>query len=572
MKKYTIYILLVLLGITLGWGLSKGLNNSKEVEPEHVHEEKEEIWTCSMHPQIRQNHPGKCPICGMELIPASQVEEGNKSTFKMSEEAVRIANIQTYTITSSNPQDNLELSGKIRADERRESSIVTHFAGRIEQLFVSFTGEQINKGQKIAKIYSPELISAQREILESNRIKETNPELFKAAKQKLLSLKISENQINLLLERKEIQENFVIYAEQTGVINQKNVSVGDYLKKGQVLFTLQDLSKVWAEFDVYENDLERFKSSGVLEFTTPALPNETFTAKVEFVDPIIQTNSRTAKVRATLNNAQQKLKPEMFIEGTFQGLQQDNAQIMVPKSAVLWTGKRSVVYLKKPHETVPTFEYKTIQIGNSFGDKYEVINGLELGDEVVSNGAFVLDASAQLNNQYSMMNQKLLSTVSDTEEKNYKNSTPNTFKRQLNQALLPYLDLKNALAEDNKEKAMSALNNFAQTLEKVDMELVQGDAHVTWMQLKKKMSDDLNIMQNIKSLDDIRKGFIKLSAHWITCLQSFGVDHTMLYIQYCPMADNNEGASWISEEEDIRNPYYGSSMLSCGEIVDTIME
>ncbi|SFT48113.1 membrane fusion protein, Cu(I)/Ag(I) efflux system [Lishizhenia tianjinensis] len=574
MKKYIIYILLILLGAILGWGISGGFKtpNSEASEHQHSHEGKEEIWTCSMHPQIRQDHPGKCPICGMELIPASQVEKGDKSTFKMSEEAIRIANIQTSVIGSNSTNKRLQLSGKIKADERRESSIVTHFTGRIEQLYVSFTGEQIRKGQKIAELYAPELIAAQQELLEAYQIKGTSPELFRAAKQKLLALKISESQIQQVLERQNIQENFVIYAEQSGAINQKKISVGDYLKRGQVLFTLQDLSKVWVEFDVYEQDLELLNSHGVLNFTTPALPNETFTAKVEFVDPIIQATSRTAKVRATLNNSQQKLKPEMFVEGTFEGLQQAHSQILVPKSAVLWTGERSVVYLKKQDETAPTFEYKTIEIGNAYRDQYEVLNGLNIGDEVVTNGAFVLDASAQLNNQYSMMNQNLLSATSDSEIKTFKNTTSKTFKKQLNQTLLSYLELKNALAADDQEKAIEALNKFVQALNKVDMNLVKGDAHITWMKLKKELDSDIEVIQNNDELDQMRKGFIQLSDHWITCLKTFGIENKLLYVQYCPMADNNKGASWISEEEDIINPYYGSSMLSCGEIVDTIKE
>lgn len=415
MKKYIIHIGILGIGLVLGWLI---FGKNEIVAPDnnsHTHsppESEEQIWTCSMHPQIRKNEPGNCPICGMTLIPADNKSSENEFILEMTDEAVKLSNIQTTTLTSlGHETETLELSGKIQKNEENAASLVTQISGRIEKLYVNYTGEQINKGQKIASIYSPTLINAQKELLEANKLKETNPALLESSKNKLRNWKITDEQISTILSEQKIQETFVIYAQYSGVIINKKVSVGDHLKEGEVLFDIQNLNSLWVIFDAYENYLNAISVGDEITFTTTALPTEMFKTKVTFIDPTINPVTRTVSVRAEVNNRNKKLKPEMFVQGTINQSNNYTANqdtnVFVPKSAVLWTGKRSVVYLKLPKTEIPSFEFREIELGQTIGNQYMVTQGLKNGDEVVTNGAFFIDAAAQLNNQSSMMNRKV---------------------------------------------------------------------------------------------------------------------------------------------------------------------
>lgn len=416
MKKYLIYIGILSLGLVLGWIIFSNPSNEtpkNDLTENHSHEEEtEEIWTCSMHPQIRKNEPGKCPICSMSLVPLKDDGNGSEIVLEMTDEAVRLSNIQTTVLNNSEIKSgSLELSGKIQKNEENAASLVTQISGRIEKLYVSYTGEQVNKGQKIAQIYSPTLINAQKELLEADKLKGTSPALFEASKTKLRNWKITDEQISKILSEQKVQETFPIYAAYSGVILNKKVSVGDHLKAGEVLFDIQNLSSLWVIFDAYENDLYSINMGDEITFTPAAFPSEIFKTKVAFIDPTINPTTRTVSIRAEVSNRSKKLKPEMFVQGTI-SLSKDNAinqdeQVFVLKSAVLWTGLRSVVYLKLPKAKIPSFEFREIEIGSTVGDKYLVTKGLKQGDEVVTNGAFIIDAAAQLNNQSSMMNRNI---------------------------------------------------------------------------------------------------------------------------------------------------------------------
>lgn len=573
MKKYLINTSFLLAGLLLGWLIFNNSSND-EAETDDKHSESEnQIWTCSMHPQIRQPEPGDCPICGMDLIPLEENSNENPLVFSMSEEAVKIANIQTTKIgETGNSENGIALSGKIKPDETASSSVVTHVSGRIEKLYVSYTGQSVAKGQKVAEIYSPQLISAQKELIEANKVKSSNPNLYNAAYNKLKNWKLNDNQIESILKSESIIETFSIYAQFSGVIKTKKVSVGDYLKEGEVLFDLQSLSKVWAVFDVYETDIANVKVGDPLEFTTTSYPDEKFTAKVNFIDPLINPSTRTISVRANIQNSNSKLKPDMFINGWIKDSPNQNTTLLVPKSAVLWTGKRSVVYLKLPNQTVPSFEYSNIEIGDAVGDSYQVISGLKSGDEVVTNGAFVIDASAQLNNQSSMMNQNLvMPNKNSTSSKipDYVDQTDEKFKFQLNGLLSTYYNLKDAFVNDKADLATSEARNLLISLGKVNMSLLKGDAHKYWMMQQEKIQAKSKKLVNTNKIEDQRILFNDISNALKNSLKAFGTV-SLSYEQFCPMANDKKGAYWLSPYKAIRNPYFGSSMMKCGETKDSI--
>ena len=577
MKKYKIYMVAIFalaIGLLLGWFMFN--NNTQPVQKQSEHnsnQAKSEIWTCSMHPQIRQNEPGDCPICGMDLIPASQAISDNEIGFQMTADAIQLANIQTSIIGNNGATEGstLKLNGRIQANETKSASLVTHISGRIEKLDVSYTGEQVNKGQKIATIYSPELITAQKELLEAQKIQDISPGLLTAAKNKLKYWNIGEQVIQDILTSGAIRETFNIYADHSGVVKQKRVSVGDYLSTGEVLFDVQNLYTLWALFDVYENNLSQVKIGRTIFFTTPSAPNKRFKAKITFVNPVIDPNTRVATIRAEVSNTTGKLKPEMFVTGELQTSQKSD-NLTVPKSAVLWTGQRSVIYVKIPNTDIPSFEYREIEIADATASGYAVVSGLQYGEEVVTNGAFVIDASSQLNNQVSMMNKNVMvkNAIHSNHLPDYTNTTPQIFKEQLTELAGTYLLLKDALVESDQQKAVENANDILIKAEKVDMSLVKDKAHIYWMEQLKAIQSHGKKIGESEDIEEQRKQFDFLSQALIKSLKVFGVEGDTFYVQHCPMANDNTGADWLSKHEKILNPYFGEKMLTCGTVQDTI--
>ncbi len=573
-KKIGIYAGLIIGGFILGW-LFFGRNSNeatteKNNKTENVNDV--ETWTCSMHPQIKLPEPGDCPICGMDLIPLDQNANSNPLVLEMTEDAVKLMNIETTIIGNVNQStEGIRLSGKVISNETTTASIVTHIPGRIEKLYVAFTGEEIRKGQIIAKIYSPNLITAQKELIEAAKIKDVNPSLFEATVNKLKYWKITDRQINEILQTKKVKESFGIYAEHSGIVSNKRVSVGDHLMEGGVLFDIQNLNKLWVEFDAYESDIQSIHIGDELTFTTPSIANKEYTAKITFIDPVINPKTRSASVRVEINNADKKLKPEMFATGFIAKKTVSSQQIFIPKSAVLWTGTRSVVYVKQKDVTIPSFEFREIEIGSSSGDSYLVLNGLENGEEIVTKGAFIIDASAQLNNQSSMMNRKVSGAEIKKETKvpDFKTETPPDFKNQLSAVVDAYYILKDALITSDVKKSNTSSLKLVEEIKNTDMSLLKGDAHLYWMEQMDMIKKHAIKITTLNDIDKQRSNFEMISSSIINSSKAFGINSNA-YVLFCPMASDNEGAFWLSKESSIENPYFGEDMLTCGSIEDTI--
>lgn len=400
--------LFVALGLFLGWiffhtgtPASDGHDHSEEAKTP-------DIWTCAMHPQIRMDKPGKCPICAMDLIQLNQGDHGSMdpSAIHLSKEAAQLANVQTTVVSRQNPSTEIRLYGKVSADERSVQSQVAFFPGRIEKLHVSFTGEQVRKGEPLATVYSPELITAQQELIEAAKSKQAHPELYDAAKERLLQWKLTDNQIDEIERSSTVRPTLEISSTTSGIVTARKVNNGDYVGQGTVMFEIADLSSVWILLDAYESDLPYLKKGDRLNFTVRALPGTTLSGTILFIDPVVDPVNRVARVRAEVNNASGKLKPEMFVTGiATSGLPEYANAMVIPKSAVLWTGKRSLVYIRQQGDE-PVFRIREIGLGPVIGDSYVVTEGLSEGEEIVTEGAFSVDAAAQLEGKQSMMNRE----------------------------------------------------------------------------------------------------------------------------------------------------------------------
>ncbi len=414
-ENYKLVLAVLVIGLFLGWlffhssGDATTPAEKATVAESHDHEAEATIWTCSMHPQIRMDHPGKCPICAMDLVPLNSLqsdeEQMNPNEIAMTESAAKLAEIQTMTVSKGAPEKTVYLQGKVHADERNIAELTARFGGRIEKLFVNFTGQQVKKGEKLATIYSPNLVTAQRELLESIALKDSRPSLYNAAKSKLKLWDLTDGQIASIEEKGEPLLYFDILSPITGTVMMRHVSLGDYVKEGNALFQIINLTRVWVMFDAYESDLPWVKTGDQVNFTIQAIPGKNFKGKVSYIDPFINSATRVAKVRVEIANPKLDLKPEMFVNGTVQSKIAENSNdLLIPKSAVLWTGKRSVVYVKVPERENPTFLYRQIELGPEAGNFYVITDGLSEGEEIAVNGVFKIDAAAQLQGLPSMMN------------------------------------------------------------------------------------------------------------------------------------------------------------------------
>jgi len=580
-NKYVKYSLILILGTFIGWLVFHPSQNKEEKHDQSAEVAQGTIWTCAMHPQIRMEQPGKCPICGMELIPLvkSSITSIDPSAIHLSKEAAQLANVLTSVVSKQKPVKEVRLYGKVQADERLFQSQTAHVPGRIERLSINFTGETVAIGQILAEIYSPELITAQQELLETVRTKNLQPELYEASKEKLRQWKLTDDQIAKIESSGVVQNNFEVVSNTSGTVTARRVNTGDHVSQGTVLFDIADLSKVWVMFDAYESDLQILHIGEKLSFTLQALPGIQFSGNIIFIDPVIDPVTRVAKVRVETGNQSGKLKPEMFATGiVLTTLNEYRNNMIIPKTAVLWTGKRSVVYVKQPGDE-PIFKLREIGLGPMLGESYVITEGLTDGEEIVTSGTFSVDAAAQLEGKPSMMNQGGGKTSSmpgmimpgdNSKEIPDKMEVSMDFTIQLNTIFDQYIILKDAFVQSDSKKVKQSARQVQQALSKVAMKQLTGESHLQWMDISGEMDNQIKLVISSDNIEEQRIAFSGFSDQFHKAIKTFGLMRKTVYYQFCPMAFDNKGAYWLSESKTIQNPYFGEKMMDCGETKETL--
>ncbi|MGB2088003.1 MAG: efflux RND transporter periplasmic adaptor subunit, partial [Psychroflexus salarius] len=527
----------LVLGVFLGAILFSSEDN-KEAHDHSQEQADETVWTCSMHPQIRKDEPGDCPICGMDLIPASSMEDDvDPDAIRMSKTARKLAQVETMSVGNEDQKSSMNFSGRLEVNQDNTSSISANFKARIERLYINEEGEEVQKGQVIAELYAPEIQILKEELALAR--KQQNEVLLKAITNKIENYELSLSDIQSL-ENGRLK----LRSPKNGVISSLNVQQGDNVKTNQNLMNIVDLSTLWAIVDVYESDLNRIKEGDELRVSIPN--EENVTGKVTFVSPVLNANSRSAKARVVVYNPNRNLKPGVFITAELMNKKSESAEnqvLMVPKSAVLWTGKRSVVYQQLENKNGVYFKMKQVETGASSKDSIEILSGLEVGDQIVTQGAFSIDSEAQLSNKPSMMNPSKPHREIEIAESDLSNSN-------LEQLLSKYLELKNILVQDNFSQAQGSFKDF--------------------ISIFKEQNSNLNIQQDFKNIEALREEFQLISQIMIKIVKKAEGLPKTIYIQNCPMADDNSGADWLSYSDAIRNPYFGSAMLKCGSVIDSI--
>jgi Cu(I)/Ag(I) efflux system membrane fusion protein len=420
-----------------------------------------------MHPQIKLPKLGKCPICFMDLIPLDAGDdEGGEREISVSPYAAKLMELETSVVSRQFMAAEVRMIGKVAYDETRVSYISAWVAGRIDRLYVDYTGIPVKQGEHLAELYSPELLTAQEELIQaistqkklinsqSSLLLDTAEQTIVAAREKLRLWGFTAEQIAKIEERGTPSDHMTIYSPVGGIVIHKNAQEGMYVKTGSKIYTIADLSRVWIQLDAYESDINWLRYGSAVEFSTESYPGEIFKGTISFTDPIINPATRTAKVRVIVENASRKLKPGMFVRaivrpqvgengrimnpdlagkwispmhpeivkdepgpcdvcgmplvtaeslGYVDSEDDSNAPLLIPVTAALKTGKRAVVYVEIPDQEKPTYEGREVALGMRLGDFYIVKSGLKEGERVVSRGAFKLDAELQIRAKPSMM-------------------------------------------------------------------------------------------------------------------------------------------------------------------------
>jgi len=566
LSKTIVFPLILGLGIFIGW-IS---NTSTPPVSSEIHAHgASEVYSCSMHPQIRQNQPGNCPICGMNLVQSTSLQTTtDPNAIQLSEDAQKLADIQTLKVTKSLPSIVLHLNGRVWPDKRKTAVQTTHISGQIEQLLIESKGQYIKAGEIIAYVYSPDLIEAQNELFEAFAMKEAQPELFEATRKKLENWKLTSAQIDTILRLGEPIESFPLVSEWTGMILDKYVSKGSHIERGTQLYEIVNLKSVWVTFDLYENDLKTVHVGDKINMEFSSYPGNIFLGQVNFINPIVDPATQVAQIRVIYTNTFKPVYPGTSVKGLLNSQPKDNQKIIIlPKTAILWTGKRSIVYVKDPTSNEPTFHLREVILGALNTSGYAIEKGLEVGEEVVVNGVFTIDAAAQLAGKNSMMNLSHLKTSKESsdEKKTGKINPSSSVTLTLKKMTDAYLNIKNALALKNHNIITSEAALIISQLS--DQKNFSADIdQPTLIQLNKVMQE----INATKKIDEVYGPFAEISDLFYDFLDHYKIKKLTLFRQYCPMAFDNKGAYWLSNTQEIYNPYFGEEMRFCGEVKEQL--
>lgn len=602
------FVVVFALGLVLG-GIDFTSGPSKGTQPES---ETATIFTCSMHPQVRLEDPkAKCPLCEMDLIAWTP---GNDDPRRLAfdEEALALARVETTPVTRLYPRDEVRLYGTLRPDETRVERVAASFAGRIERLFVDHEAMNVQSGDHFAEVYSPELLAARDELRQARLAHERSGSsitrrALDAARERLRLLDLTPAQIEAAEEGRATGDRSTIFSPEGGVVTDLTVRAGDYVERGQRLATIADLSRLWLELEASASQLARLRWGQRVEFTVETHPGEVFEGKISFVEPVVDERRRTAVVRVAVDNADRRLRPGSFVTATvtvrltddgvlpaedFAGtwvcsmhpevvepgrddcdvcgmdlvraeslglvttVDDERAPLVVPRSSVLETGRRAIVYVAVGSDEAPVFEVRDIVTGARTRDHVIVRSGLRERERVVHHGAFKIDSEMQIAGKPSSM-------VAATPTTETVFDVPPAFAASIADVLARHLDAQEFLARDDHAGFVAALAPLRAAIEAVPQAELSTEARGTWRRIAARAvgrRDPIDIERARRTFEGMAHAMIELveSFDWAPA--------DTVRLAFCPMAFDDRGAEWLQREERVFNPYFGASMLRCGEI------
>ena len=544
MKTVLIILIVVVLAGAGGWFAAKRTGAPAKASQQG---RKVLFYQSPMHPWIKSDQPGNCTICGMKLVPVYEGDKGFDAAGEgvtLSPNVINVINVATEEVKRGALARTLRVAGTIDADDRRHRVISAYVGGRIEKLAVNYVGAHVKAGEPLAVLYSPELLTAEREyaaLAEKGQTTE-GKRWLDAAAQRLRRLGLTDEQIAKVPAK--TGDHTEIVAPMSGTVISRFVYEGQYVKEGDKLFEIADLSKMWFLFDAYERDLPWLTERQEIEVTTPAAPGKIYRSTIAFIDPHLNEMTRSSKVRVELENPVTRNRHELYHRIYAEGrvkIEQPDATL-ISRRAVLNPGGKPLTYVDMGGGR---YERRELKLGKEGDDSWEVLEGVKEGEKVVSNGNLLIDAQAQLEGIASSMPQEPAETPA---------------------ALNNYFTLVDAVGAALAADDLAHYNESAPKLHAAMPGLMEvADAQEQWRPILKRISDagHLGVAADLKNA---RKAFLPLS---VAVADLAKTSRAPVKIYSCPMVDQavpgapNPGV-WIQLKAPMRNPFFGAEMLECG--------
>jgi Cu(I)/Ag(I) efflux system membrane fusion protein len=552
MKTFiTIIITALIVGTATWFSLRDKTENAGSTERKPLY------YQSAMHPWIKSDKPGRCTICGMELTPVYPGdkgfdESGGEGVVALSHSQVQVMNVATEEVAIRDLKQTLEVAGTIDDDERTHRIVSAYVDGRIDMLFANHHGAPVVKGEPLMMIYSPTLLQAEREY---RRL--TGP-LKDAAALRLKQMGLTDDQIAEVPNKPEDALYSMILAPVSGTVITHTAYEGKYVTEGENLAEIGDFSSMWFLFDAYEQDLPFIKFGQKIDITLPSQPGKTYPGVVSFIDPNFNETTRTTEVRVDLANPEIDGRRELFHKVYAEGVLKIESPpvLTVPRSAVIQTGPQAFVYVDLGDGAYRQTPLKT---GRRGGEYLEVLEGVQAGEKVVTNGTLLIDGQAEMNRSFNPPPSKSAAKAPTLDESQL---------AAINAFLQTADTMSAALAADDlaafnkaSEPAMQVTGKMTEALEptvpKTDLETLDKSRH----------------FHGFEDLVAARDAFLKFSMAADVVLAPLRNSPTLsgLHIFECPMVDEavpgaEKKGRWIQTgDRKIANPYFGAEMLTCGK-------
>lgn len=518
------------------------------------------VYQCTMHPWIKSTKPGdKCTICGMALVAMTTGDASNSADpnlVTLTPAAASVVGVQTAEVHRAPLVRTLRVTGVIDDDDTRHRILAARVPGRIERLFVNYVGAEVRAGEPLATVYSPEALTAQRQYVERLR---AGDNAFTAseratARERLLELGLTAEEVTILEQTREPTAMVTIRAPVSGTVVARHVYEGQQINQDQAeaetrLFEIADFSSMWFVFDAYEPDLAWLRPGQQVEVTTPSLAGRALTAPIAFIDPNLNEMTRTAKVRVVLANHDQTIFHKQTATGRVRLELPD--VLLAPRSAVLQHGSEPVVFLQQADRT---YRARRVQLGRVGDDRVEILAGLNEGDRVVTEGGLLLDGQAQLAHAAISGDHAEHQPVAPPVETD---AHPSTAKEETELKALAYAaaDASIALATDD----FAAYRQQRPVLQAALQAYIATNADSPLAKFAASLREP-------PDLRAARRDFEPFSTALADLVRTQGLHHRAgLHVFECPMAPVGGIGRWLGRTADLKNPFFGSAMLTCGE-------
>lgn len=551
-------------------------------------------YQSAMHPWIKSEQPGKCTICGMDLTPVyegDQAPEATSGVVVLSSNSIQVIHARAEAVARRSLERRLRVAGVIDDNDAKHRFISAYVEGRIDELFVNYLGQEVQAGQPLARIYSPTLLASVREYrsllktpgsLSSAASNFDQAPLLQAAAMRLRQLGLTESQIAAL--HTSDQEDTIhvdLVAPVSGTVVGRSIYAGQYVKEGDRLFEMADLSTMWFMFDVYEPDLTWISVGQAVEITSSALPQKILRAPVTFIDPTINELTRAAKVRVELDNPirtetgspRRELFHQLFAEGRVHVVSEP--VLALPRQSVLYPGGSPVVYVEHGGGA---YEQRSVRLGRRGDRHWEVLEGVSEGERVVVAANFLIDAQAQLDAsiaESAIQDQMTHKTSMEGGTSAVADQGPANISRLAEPQVRELAKLFHAASAVAAALAADDLKAFrrdqAQLVELGQSALATPDIRAGW-------KTEAGVLQQafmVLGQDDLtaaRRWFLPVSHALVAMARQARralTDFATVRIYHCPMvnqawAEAPKDGFWIQTSGPLRNPYFGAEMLDCG--------